>query len=59
MKKYYVNVHYDLCFRVEVMAESEEAATAVAEDMVEEMEMTADECTFRESCITGSEIVNE
>lgn len=53
MKRYTVNVHYDVVVRVEVCAGSEDEAMELAELKAENIPLEmADSIDFTESCIT-------
>lgn len=54
-KKYYINKHYDMCFSVEVIAESEEEAYRLADEITETMNLNEADCCGSEACITYEE----
>jgi len=57
MKKYFVNVHYDVCRPVVVLAESEEEAIRLAENNGSDVvaDPYDENWDITESCVTGAE----
>ena len=56
MKRYTVNVHYDVIITVEVEADSEPQAIELAESRAEDIPLTrADNVELTESCVTNIE----
>ena len=56
MKRYTVNVHYDVIITVEVEADSEQQAIELAENRAEDIPLTcADNVELTESCVTNIE----
>lgn len=56
MKRYTVNVHYDVIIIVEVEADNEQQAIELAEDRAGDIPLTsADNVELTESCITNVE----
>ncbi len=53
MKTYYVNVHYDVCLKVEVKADSQEDAIDKAESLASGMDLSEGDAEFTDSCILG------
>lgn len=56
MKRYTVNVHYDVIITVEVEADNEQQAIDLAEKRAEDIPLTsADNVELTESCVTNIE----
>ena len=54
MKRYTVNVHYDVIITVEVEADNEQQAIELAESRAEDIPLTsADNMELTESCVTN------
>lgn len=54
MKRYTVNVHYDVIITVEVEADNEQQAIEIAENRAEDIPLTsADNVELTESCVTN------
>ena len=65
MKKYFVNVHYDVCVSVIVEADCDDAALDMAENMTDyALNIDVDDdldfhVDFAESCIVNEEDIDE
>lgn len=55
MKKYTMNVHYDMCATVEVYAESLDEAQKMAEDKAAEIELHKLDCCDVNTCVVDQE----
>lgn len=55
MKKYYVDVHYDLCLSVEVNAETEEQAIDLAKELASDMDLNDGDACYHDACVTDVE----
>ena len=53
MKKYTVNVHYDMVATVEVEARNEDEAEELAEELADDLDSSKLDCVNTECCITN------
>lgn len=55
MKKYYVDVHYDVCLSVEVNAKNEREAIDLAKELASDMDFNDGDASYYDACVTDVE----